>query len=412
MRMLAATALGLGLIAGPLSAGPAQAQTTLNVWHVFNLETDMIHDGIAQFEAAHPDITVEQRVLPFSQLQQELIRAIVTGEVPDVVTIDNPVVASFASQGSLEEIGPALAERGLTGDNFHSGPWASVTWDGRVYGAPRASNTIALYYNADMFAAAGLDPDAPPPTWSELMAAAEALTDRDANVFGIAFSAIQSEEGTFQFLPWLQQAGAGPTTLDSEGAVAALQFWVDLVENGYASRDVVTMRQYEATNTMIAGNAAMAISGPWELPRIAEEADFDWRVARLPVKDDVGIEASALGGFDWAVPAGAEDVEAAVDFIAFMNSPEVLGNAWNTGRLPARSDVEVTDPQWPEAFATFSAQLASARARGPHPRWPDISLAIQNAVQQALTGLASPEEALAQAAEIVGPILEETPLPE
>ena len=49
MRMLAATALGLGLI-----AVPAQAQTTLNVWHVFNLETDMIHDGIAQFEAARP----------------------------------------------------------------------------------------------------------------------------------------------------------------------------------------------------------------------------------------------------------------------------------------------------------------------------------------------------------------------
>lgn len=407
MRLLTAGALALGLI-----AAPAQAETTLNVWHVFNLESDMIYDGIKRFEAANPDVKIEARVVPFGQLQQELIRAIATGDVPDVVTIDNPVVASFAAQGGLEEIGPDLAERGLTGDMFYPGPWASVTWDGKVYGAPRASNTIAVYYNADMFKKAGLDPDNPPKTWAELKDAAKKLTDKDAGVFGIAFSAIQSDEGSFQYLPFLQQAGGDISHLDSPAAAEALQFLVDLVQNGYASRDVVNMRQYEATNTMINGNAAMAISGPWELPRIDKEAKFDWRVAKLPVKADVGVEATALGGFDWGVPKGAEDREAAIDFVAFMNSPEVLKNAWNTGRLPARKDIKIENPKWPEAYKVFSEEMAYAKPRGPHPRWPDISLAIQNALQQALTGQKTAEQALADAAAIVKPILEETPLPQ
>ena len=392
-------------------AGPAHAQTAIDVWHVFNIETDMIHEGIAGFNAAHSDMQVEARVLPFAELQTELIRAVATGDVPDLVVMDNPVTASFAEQGALEDISDLVeASEVIDPEAYHPGPWASVVWDGGIYGVPRASNTIALYYNADLFEAAGLDPDSPPATWAELRSAAEALTDADAGVFGIAFSAVQSEEGTFQFLPWFYQAGAAFDDVASDDAVAALQFWVDLVEDGLATRDVVTMRQYEGTNTMIAGNAAMAISGPWELPRIAGEATFDWRVATLPVREVGGVEASALGGFNWTIPAGAEDREEAFAFIEYMSSQAVLENAWNTGRLPSRTDISVVDPQWPEAFATFSAQLESATARGPHPQWPEISAALQTAIQEALTGTKPAREALEDAEATIRPILDETPL--
>lgn len=403
MRLFTALAVGATLL-----ASTAQAETKLEVWHVFNLKTDMIYDGIKGFEEAHPDVTVDARVVPFAQLRQELIRAIATGDVPDVVTIDNPVIASFAAQGALEEIGPGLEKRGLSGGMFYEGPWSSVTWNGKVYGAPRASNTIALYYNADMFKAAGLNPDAPPKTWAELEADAKTLTDKQKNVYGLAFSAVQSEEGTFQFLPFLQQAGGDIAHLDSPASVSALQFLTGLVKNGYVSKDVVNMRQYEATNTMINGNAAMAISGPWELPRIAKQAKFDWRVAELPVKAGVDVKASALGGFDWAVPKGARHMNAALDFIAYMNSKQVLEHAWASGRLPSRKDVEIANPLWPKAYKVFHASMQFARARGPNPDWPQISLAIQNALQEALTFQQTPAKALAKAAGVVDPILKKT----
>ncbi len=395
-----------------LGAGVALAETTkVDVWHVFNIETDMIHAGIAAFNAAHADIEVAPRVLPFAQLRAELVKAVATGDVPDVVVMDNPVTASFAHQGALEDITDLVAASQVIDDKaYFAGPWASVTWDGRIYGVPRASNTIALYYNADMFKAKGLDPDRPPRTWSALMDTAAKLTDKANGVYGIAFSAVQSEEATFQWLPWLYQAGGALDRLDGPEAAEALGYWVSLVKQGYASRDVVNMRQYEGTNTMIAGNAAMAISGPWELPRIDKEAKFDWRVATLPLHDDRQTGASALGGFNWAIPKGAQDRDAAFKFIEFMSSQPVLENAWNTGRLPSRDGIAIKDPNWPAALAVFQEQMKSARARGPHPEWPEISKALQVAIQEALVGAKTPEAALSDAAVKVKPILARIPL--
>ena len=402
------SAAAMAVLAG---APAANAQTVVDLWHVFNLETDMMQIGVAAFNESRQDVQIEQRVVPFAQLREELIRAVAVGDVPDLVVIDNPVLASFAAQGALAPIGDMVAaSEVIDPDVYFAGPWSTVVFDGEVYGVPRASNTLALYFNADMFREAGLDPKNPPQTWSELMAAAEALTDADASVFGIAFSAIQSEESTFQWLPFLYQAGGSLEDLRSPEAAAALQLWVDMVDNGYASRDVITMRQYEGTNTLIAGNAAMAISGPWELPRISAEAAFDWEVALLPVRDEVGIRASALGGFNWAIPAGAEDAEAAFEVIEYMSMQDTLQYAWGTGRIPSRRDVSIPQPDLPLAYLVFAEQMESATARGPHPEWPAISRAIQTAIQQALTGTASVEDALAQAADAIEPILAEQPL--
>jgi len=145
---------------------------------------------------------------------------------------------------------------------YYPGAVAAATWRGRIYGLPRAVNTLALYYNRDMFRQAGLDPARPPQSWSAVTEAAARLTDRAANRFGIAFCAQQTEEGTFQWLSWLQQAGGAVDRLASAEARAALQIWVDFVRNGQASRAVLTMRQFEATSTFMAGNAAMVVGGP------------------------------------------------------------------------------------------------------------------------------------------------------
>ena len=70
----------------------------------------------------------------------------------------------------------------------------------------------------------------------------------------------------------------------------------------------------------------------------------------------------------------------------------------------------VAAPLWPQAYAIFREQLQSARARGPHPQWPDISRAIQTAIQEALTGVKPADAALKEAARKIAPILAKTPL--
>ena len=122
------------------------------------------------------------------------------------------------------------------------------------------------------------------------------------------------------------------------------------------------------------------------------------------------IRASALGGYDYLIPKDAKQVDGAFRFIEYMSRPAILHDAWKTGRLAPRTDVVVQNPDWAQAYSIYHEQLKSARARGPHPEWPQISLPIQLAIQEALTGAKPADAALKDAARKVAPILAKTPL--
>lgn len=395
-----------------LSLGPALAQPkTITLWHVFNLETDMIHGGIRSFNDSQSGYRIDARLVPANQLVAELIKAIATGSVPDLVTLDNPFVASFAAQGSLLDLTGRIAKsQQIKPEAYFTGPWASGQWKGRTYAIPRDANTLALCYNADMFRAKGLNPDEPPKTWSELKSDAAKLRDPAKNVFGFGFSALQAEESVFQWLPFLYQAGGSIQHLDAPEAAESLAFLADFVKSGVSSLDVLNERQYEVTNTFMAGNNAIVLCGPWELPRLKNEAKFDWRLALLPVKDDKNIRASSLGGYDWVIPKDAQNPDGAFAFIEFMAQPKIVSEGWNTGRLPPRTDIVIENPQWPQAYAIYHEQLKYARARGPHPQWPDISRPMQTAIQEAVAGKRPAADALKDAAAKIQPILAKTPL--
>ncbi len=401
-----AAALGALAAAG---IRPAQAADPIAMWHIFGAETEPGLKNIRRWNDTQAQ-KIDAKFIPFSQLSQQLIKGIATGDVPDLITVDNPNVASFATQDALEDLTSLVkSSRVIKPDQYYQGSWGTTIWDSKQYAVPGEANTLALYYNADMFKARGLDPESPPRTWADLRRAAEVLTDKDKNVFGMAFCAIQSEEGTFQFLPFLQQSGASLKTLSSADAVAALQLWTDFVVKGQASRDVLVKRQFEMTSAWLAGASAMVVSGPWELQRMTD-VKFNWRVATLPAREGRGIEASALGGYVWGIPKGARNKEAAFKVIEFMSEPAQMQQSWSGGRLAPVKDLAIDRPAFPEAYATFRKQMEVARPRGPHPRWPDISVAMQTAIQEALTGRSTPEVALQKASRVIGPILEKTPM--
>lgn len=118
-------------------------------------------------------------------------------------------------------------------ENYFQGPWNSVTWDGRVYGIPKYTDTIGVFYNKDMFKAAGIEN--PPQTWAELFEDAAKLTDAYKGVYGVTLSARGNEEGTFQFLPVIQMSGGSLENINTEGAREWLTQVKALIDNGYAS---------------------------------------------------------------------------------------------------------------------------------------------------------------------------------
>jgi len=401
-RLLGATAL-----AAALAAGPAAAQVTLELWTESAAAPETAF--AQEFSEMDNGITIDIREIRFDDLVTDTLRAVATGTAPDLIAIDNPDHAAFASRGAFLDISDRLEQSDVIEfERVFEGPKSSLTWEGGIYGIPRASNTIALYYNRDMFEAAGLDPDDPPETWDELLEAARTLTDPENDVYGIAFSARASEEGTFQFLPWAQMAGGSYDNINAEGVAEALELWKTFLDEGLASPDTLTRGQWDSTGTFNGGNAAMAISGPWELGRMAEDADFAWDVTLLPVREEGGPRASALGDFNIAIFADSEHPDEAFQFLEYYWSQ--LDRVWpEFTRLPPAAGVELAptgNDRIDRAAAVFAEQLEYARNRGPHPDWPQISKEIQEAFQAVLTGQQEPQAALDRAAAEIDRIVE------
>jgi multiple sugar transport system substrate-binding protein len=394
-------AIAFALTCSFIGAGARAEDVTLTLW---SLDRDIqpAPNLIKEFNAQNNGIKIEYRQLQFDDVVSEAMRAYSTGNAPDIIAIDNPNHAMFASRDAFLDLTDMIAASSvIKAENYFPGPLQSATWDDKYYGVPKATNTIALYYNKDLFKAAGLDPAKPPQTWDELLDTARKLSDPSKNVYGIAFSAKANEEGTFQFLPWAQMGGATYKTINSDGAVKALAAWKQMLDEKLASPDTLTRSQWDSTATFNAGNAAMVISGPWEIDRMGTDAKFEWGTALLPVPQEGAQRSSAMGDYNWAIFSSTQHPEEAFKALEFFASKDATMYK-DFGQLPARSDIPVPptgDAQKDAALATFVEQLKYAQPRGPSPEWPKISKAIQDAVQAALTGQMDPKAALDQAAE-------------
>ncbi|MGO7161540.1 extracellular solute-binding protein, partial [Rhizobium johnstonii] len=183
--------------------------------------------------------------------------------------------------------------------------------------------------------------------------------------------------------------------------------WKTIMDEKLASPDTLTRGQWDSTGTFNSGNAAMAISGPWELDRMSQEAKFDWGVTLLPVPKEGAERSSAMGDFNWAIFATSKHPAEAFKALEFFASQDDKMFK-NFGQLPARSDISIPETGQPlkdAALKVFLEQLKYAKPRGPHPQWPKISKAIQDAIQAALTGQMSPKDALDQAADKIKAVL-------
>jgi len=266
---------------------------------------------------------------------------------------------------------------------------------------PVGSNNLALYYNTDLLKAAGIQP---PANWAELQAAAKKLTDKD--VFGFAVSAVKTEEGTFQFLPFVLQAGSDIPDFDSPGTLKALTMLTNMVNEGLMSKDVITQKQSDTATQFAAGKVGMMVNGTWQIPFLQKNAKVNWDVVKLP--SDVQ-STTVLGGENWAISEASKHKDIAFDVIQFANEPERLKELLKTnGRLPSRSDL-LQDPFWQEdrQMKVFADSMQVAKARAYGPNYASISEAIQTMLQEALTGAKTPEAAVKSAGAIIASLLQE-----
>jgi multiple sugar transport system substrate-binding protein len=390
-----ASAVAVVLGVSACSGGARADDGTLVVTDTLSDTSAPVYQEVYDACAAEVDMDLQVNHVAGSGLIATVLQQASSDTLPDVLMLDNPDVQQIASSGALSP----LTDYGITGEGFPQGVVDAGTYDGDLYGVAPVVNTIGLFYDADALAEAGIEP---PTTWDELRSAAAALTTSDR--YGIAFSAANTFEGTWQFLPYLWSNGANEDDLTSPEAVEALSFVEGLVADGSASSSVVNWSQNDVNDQFIAGNAAMMVNGPWNMPALDAAEGLDYAAVPLPVPQAGDTLEAPLGGEAFTVPrtGNPDKMGKAGDFVACVTRGEhQLDMATGRGAVPSDTDVAAEAAAVNPVVATFVDTVQTARSRTAllGPDWPHAATQIYTAQQLALTGSEPPAAALERAAE-------------
>ena len=400
--------LGVVATAATALATPAIADTELTMYYpiaVGGALTEVVDGIVADFEAANPDITVnaiysgnydDTRVRALSALSSgEPAQLAVMFSIDAYDLIEQELIVAF---DDIEGVDPDWL------DSFYPALMANGRIEGKTWGIPFQRSTIVAYYNKDMFRAAGLDPESPPSTWEEMISMGQALTNGDT--YGLMIPSTGYPYWMFQALAIQNgkevMSNDGLTTyFDDEAVVDTLEFWLSLSqEHGIMPEGTVewgTLRQ-----AFLEGQTAMMWHSTGNLTAVKNNATFDFGVAELPANVRPG---SPTGGGNFYVfeDTTPEERAAALRLIEFMTSPEQAA-AWSiaTGYMgvsPAAYETEALQAytaEFPPALVARN-QLENAVAEFSTFETARVREGLNNAIQAALTGAATPEAALSEA---------------
>lgn len=356
-RLLAAL-IALTSFAGLSPAQSAPKKRDLVIWGIsVGPETKGQEAVIREFERRNPDIRVRLLSMGAGRMDpQKLMTSIVGNVAPDVINQDRFTISDWASRGAFRSLDDLIARDRATDpltptpEQYYRAPWAEATYQGKVYGIPSSADNRILYWNRGIFhekaaelRAAGLDPERPPRTWSEVLAYSRVITEKnpDGTLKRAGFMPNFGNSWLYLYAFQMNQNFISPDgrrcTMATPGTETALKFMLDGYDiiGGYENA-----RSFESgflgkeNDAFIIGKVAMKVDGDWilnDLSRYGPEVDFG--VAPPPIPDDrlnrKGAFANEkepyvtwVGGFSLAIPKGARNVEDGWRYIKWASSVE------------------------------------------------------------------------------------------
>lgn len=324
MRTTALTAAGIAAAAalvmtgctadGGQSDGPVTITYTNFISNDGNEEN--LQKIVAAFEEEHPDISVEVTTLPYADYGTALQTDLAAGTVSDVFDLEYANYAQYQANGVLAEIpveDPSV---------YRESVLEAYATDGKQYALPSSFSTVVLFYNSDLFDAAGLEYPTSDWTWADEQAAAEQLTDQAAGVWGdhqpvsfYEFYKVLAQNGG----EFLDESGT-KTAFNTPEGVEAAEWLV-----GKSGTVMPTVEQGQGTpdfdtNLFADGKLAMLHTGIWMFGAFAD-VPFGWDVAVEPGNTQ---QASALFSNAVGVSSGSKHQDAAAEFARFLTSSEVM----------------------------------------------------------------------------------------
>ncbi len=339
-----------------LLATPAWAQTKLELVEVISspARTEVLQSIVDEFEADNPGTEVEIISLPWGQAFEKFATMVSAGQTPDVVEMPDRWLALYANNGRLESLEPYLANWPNTAELTDKALEFGRLVKGEAFMLPYGFYLRALFYNKKLFAEAGVD--GPPETMDDFMEAARKVSELDGK------SGYCLRGGPGGLNGWIMMAAnmngtneffdaEGNSTLNQPGAVAGIQFLLDIYQKGYAPKDSVNWGFNEIVAGFYSGTCAMLDQDPDALIAIAERMDADdYAVAPMP-KGPAGLSFPTIGYAGWSMFSDSENKDAAWKLIAHISNRE-NNLVWNktVGALPifkgANDDPFYSTPQF------------------------------------------------------------------
>lgn len=303
------------------SEQPQDVTITYGMWNVNQQPT--FQAMADEFQKENPGVTVEIELTPVSEYWTKLQTAVEGGSAPDVFWMNHLNLPLYASNGVVSPLDDFIAEAGIDTADYPESSIALYNFEGSQYGLPQDLDTIGLWYNKNLFDAAGLAyPDADW-TWADVQSAAAKLTNPADGVYGIA-SSVDSQSNYYNTI-W--QAGGfilnddlTESGWDTSENAAGIQYWVDFIEKGY-SPSAAQLSETPADQLFPSGKLAMYYSGTWHVgPYTADSAIAEMvDVAPLPAGKE---EAVVVGSLTSVVNAASEHKDVAEKFAAFVASKQ------------------------------------------------------------------------------------------
>jgi multiple sugar transport system substrate-binding protein len=442
-RLTCAVVIVVVLAIGGCQVNPSPSVHTnithLTLWHGVNPppNRDVLQILVDRFNQTHPEIQVESLYVGQSDQQMpKLFAAIAGNAAPDLLWYGAVITGQLWELDALQPLDAWLNQSAIK-DEIDPALYSSMQWSGQTWSLPFGTNNVGLFYRPSLFKAAGITEL--PKTWDGLRHVARKLTtdtngDGTIDQHGMMLPLGRGEWTVFTWLPFMWSGGGNLTVASSEisrdsskqepsgsliygnnvisgrvvpstsgsvpilnaGAIAALQLWQDLVQDGSAILSQPE-RGYEL-DAFLAGKVAMQLTGPWTLGELAaKKAEFG--VMPIPVGQ---TPATVVGGENLFMfkTTDAAKAKAAWTFMEYLVSePSQTLWATKTGYLPVNlksrrsPDYQAFIQQQP-AVQVFLEQAQHGRSRPITPGYTRISENLGRAIETVLMNQATPEEAL------------------
>lgn len=394
--------------------GPAAAQDTVEInYFSFSAGTEQqatLEAMVAAFEEANPGIKVKLESAPFGDYFTELQTRIAAGDAPDVYELNYENFVTFASRDILLDVSDRLAADSALAESIYPNALNAFALDGKQYGLPGSFSNVVLVYNQDLFDAAGVGYPTADWTWEDELAAAEALTDHDAGIWGMHAPVAYNEF----YKTAAQNGGAiidadGNVTIDQPAVVEAVNFMVDPVTSLGVQPSEADLSGIADSDLFMNGQLAMTTTGIWMIP-LFSQAEFAWDLALEP-----GNTTKAHHFFSNAlvIAKDTNKADAAWAWQSFMGGSKEaaelrIAAGWE---LPATTDQSLLD-SWlsqtpPESREIVFEALDTLITPPTFTKQARVQDEVDAQLQQVLAGNLSAEDAMAQAKTNIEAILAE-----